>query len=154
MNNFSYPTLQERSRPFAISCEADFVRGSIEISHSNFIGNSIFIKELYKDQLSKRFENLKSIWESETFFSSSIDEIVNNNAYRGIIELGPEVLPLIFEDLKANESHWFYALESITNENPIETEHRGIFSEMKNDWLNWATLNHYINVDESPSISQ
>ncbi|MFM9909955.1 MAG: hypothetical protein ACKVOW_11425 [Chitinophagaceae bacterium] len=142
MINTIYPTIQERQRPVAVSYEAHLVRNNIETCHLLFVGQSVFIQELYKQQLKKRFDFYNSIWKNETVFSSSISEITNNAAYRYIIGLGQEVLPFIINDFKANDNHWFYALEAITGQNPINDNHKGIVPLMKADWLKWAKENN------------
>jgi len=138
---FSYPTIQERQRPIGVSIEAQFVRQNIQTAHDLFMGQSVFIQEMYKKQLSTKFDLYSGIWKTETMFSSNISEITNNSAYRSIIGLGKDIIPFIIEDLKQSENHWFYALELLTGENPIKSEQRGIINLMKSDWLNWAKKN-------------
>jgi hypothetical protein len=141
MTYFSYPKIQERQRPIGVSIEAQFVRQNIQTAHDLFMGQSVFIQEMYKKQLSTKFDLYSGIWKTETMFSSNISEITNNSAYRSIIGLGKDIIPFIIEDLKQSENHWFYALELLTGENPIKSEHRGIINLMKSDWLNWAKKN-------------
>ena len=141
MTYFSYPTIQERHRPIGVSIEAQFIRQNIQTAHDLFMGQSVFIQEMYKKQLSTKFDLYSGIWKTETMFSSNISEITNNSAYRSIIGLGKDIIPFIIEDLKQSENHWFYALELLTGENPIKSEHRGIINLMKSDWLNWAKKN-------------
>ena len=141
MTYFSYPTIQERQRPIGVSIEAQFVRQNIQTAHDLFMGQSVFIQEMYKKQLSTKFDLYSGIWKTETMFSSNISEITNNSAYRSIIGLGKDIIPFIIEDLKQSENHWFYALELLTGENPIKSEQRGIINLMKSDWLNWAKKN-------------
>jgi hypothetical protein len=141
MTYFSYPTIQERQRPIGVSIEAQFIRQNIQTAHDLFMGQSVFIQEMYKKQLGKKFDLYSGIWKTETMFSSNSSEITNNSAYRSIIGLGKDIIPFIIEDLKQSENHWFYALELLTGENPIKSEHRGIINLMKSDWLNWAKKN-------------
>lgn len=141
MTYFSYPTIQERQRPIGVSFEAQFIRQNIQTAHDLFMGQSVFIQEMYKKQLSTKFDLYSGIWKTETMFSSNSSEITNNSAYRSIIGLGKDIIPFIIEDLKQSENHWFYALELLTGENPIKSEHRGIINLMKSDWLNWAKKN-------------
>jgi len=142
MINIVYPTIQERQMPVAVSHEAGSIRNNIEACHLLFVGQSVFIQEMYQQQLKKRFNFYSSIWKNETIFFSSISEITNNAAYRSIIGLGKDVLPFIIEDLKTNDNHWFYALEALTGKNPIKENHKGIVMLMKNDWLEWAKENN------------
>jgi len=141
MTYLFYPTIQERQRPIGVSIEAQFVRQNIQMTHELFMGQSVFIQEMYKQQLSKKFDLYSGIWKTETMFSSNSSEITNNSAYRSIIGLGKDIIPFIIQDLKQSENHWFYALELLTGENPIKNEHRGIINLMKSDWLNWAEKN-------------
>jgi hypothetical protein len=141
MTYFSYPTIQERQRPIGVSIEAQFIRQNIQTAHDLFMGQSVFIQEMYKKQLGTKFDLYSGIWKTETMFSSNSSEITNNSAYRSIIGLGKDIIPFIIEDLKQSENHWFYALELLTGENPIKSEHRGIINLMKSDWLNWAKKN-------------
>lgn len=141
MTYFFYPTIQERQRPMGVSIEAQFVRQNIQTAHDLFMGQSIFIQEMYKKQLSEKFDLYSGIWKTETMFSSNSSEITNNSDYRSIIGLGKDIIPFIIEDLKQSENHWFNALELLTGENPIKSEHRGIINLMKSDWLNWAEKN-------------
>jgi len=139
-----YPPIQEYQRPIAVSYEASFVRMNIETCHSIFMGQSVFANNLFKQQLKKRFDFFKEVWKSETLFSSSISEIINNTAYRSIIGLGQGVIPFIIEDLTLNDNHWFYALEALTGNNPIKESHKGFVPLMKNDWIEWAEQNNLI----------
>ena len=141
MTFLSTPIIQENQRPAAVSFEANFIRSNVENCQTLFVGNSVFIREMYKQQVRRQFDYLNNTWQAETLFSSSINEIVNNSAYRSIINLGGDVLPLIINDLKTTENHWFYALEAITGHNPIKAENKGIVSFMKNDWIEWAENN-------------
>ena len=108
-----------------------------------FIGHSVFASQLYQRRLDRKFKILKSVWENDTVFSSSISEITNHPAYHSVIKLGKEVVPLIIEDLQSTNNHWFYALEYLTGSNPITQEHQGLVPLMKQDWINWYQ-NHFV----------
>jgi hypothetical protein len=125
----------------AVSHEAVFIKKNTEYTRDVFVEGSVFVKEMYKRELRVKFDSYTITWLNETMFTSSSSEIFSNNAYRSIIGLGTEVIPLIIEDLKINDYHWFYALESLTGVNPIQKEHRGVIQLMKEDWLNWAEDN-------------
>ncbi|MCI1267914.1 MAG: hypothetical protein LKG19_15165 [Saprospiraceae bacterium] len=141
MTNLFYPTIQERYRSYGVSIEAQYVSQNVQSTHDLFIGQSIFIRAMYNQQLKKKFELYSSLWKKETMFSSSSSEITNNAAYRSIIGLGTDIIPFIIHDLQQSENHWFYALEQLTGENPISNDHIGVIKLMKSDWLNWAEIN-------------
>lgn len=143
MKTYSYtgPSMIENQRPLSVSYEGQFMRDLVNTNHNLYIGHSVFNKALYKKKLKMKFDLYNSTWQNETMFLSSISEITNNGAYRSIIDLGGDVVPLIIDDLLNSENHWFYALEAITGINPIKKEHRGDFNGMKSDWIEWAENN-------------
>lgn len=58
--------------------------------------------------------------------------------YQRIIGMGPSVVPLILEELSREPDQWFWALESITEENPVPSEARGSVPQMTEAWLQWG----------------
>jgi hypothetical protein len=104
-------------------------------------GRSVFMYEKKRQVIKAQFEQYKDEWEMITAFSSSINEIVNNNPYRSIIGLGKDVVPFIISDLAKTQNYWFHALTKITGENPIPKEHSGDINSMVKDWLGWAEKN-------------
>lgn len=84
------------------------------------------------------FRALARRWKDETRFMSSTTDIAAHPAYRQIIGMGYDALPLIFEDLRNEPNHWFRALKAITGENPIPAEARGKVPKMTQAWLSWA----------------
>lgn len=97
-----------------------------------------------QNKFKDKFDNLSRKWKEETLITSSVSEIISNKSYLEIIDMGREVLPLIFQDLKSDPAFWFFALEKLTGFNPIESSHRGIIKLMKEDWLKWGKENGYV----------
>ena len=95
--------------------------------------------------LQEAFSALAERWRAETGDSSSIMRIVMHPAYQRIIGMGSAAIPLILDDLARTESHWFWALQSITGENPIPYDARGYVDRMTEAWLEWGRQ-HGINV--------
>lgn len=91
--------------------------------------------------LRDQFLDLSKKWREETIFTSSMTEIVLNDAYQQIIGMGPDVLPYIFDDLQTKGGHWFWALRAITRENPVKPEDVGNIKRMTESWLEWARCN-------------
>jgi len=58
--------------------------------------------------------------------------------YVAIIDAGPEMVPLILEELRDHGGHWFVALSELTGECPIPTEYAGNIAKMRECWLNWG----------------
>jgi hypothetical protein len=93
--------------------------------------------------LSQRFEALAAQWRRETRHLSLMSDIVLNTAYQQIISMGKPAIALILQDLKQQPDHWFWALRSITGENPIQQEDRGRLPQMAEAWLEWGRQHGY-----------
>jgi hypothetical protein len=88
--------------------------------------------------LALRFDSLAQRWREETEFASAPSALFMHQAYQEIIGLGPAVLPLVLRDLGETRDHWFWALRSITAENPVPPEERGKVERMVERWLEWG----------------
>ena len=84
-----------------------------------------------------RFYELKQEWEEETFELSSITEISMHPAYQQIIGMGPVAIPFIIYELITKPNHWFWALKSITGEDPVPANKRGKMKDMSLAWIHW-----------------
>lgn len=91
-----------------------------------------------------RFKRLKTEWEAETAHFSSITKIAMHPAYQQIIGMGQLAIPLIFSAMGKKPDHWFWALRSITGEDPVLPEHRGRLKQMTDDWLKWGREQGYL----------
>ncbi len=85
-----------------------------------------------------KFQELKAIWNADTAILSSITEIAMHPAYQQIIGMGRNAIPLILAEMKETPGHWFWALKSITGEDPVLPEQRGRIKEMTEAWINWG----------------
>ena len=107
---------------------------------------SVPLKELREpaaETIEVRFRSLAAIWHKETDFLSSMSQASNHPAYRQIIELGQEVVPLLLRDLEDHHTHWFTALHAITGAQPIPKSVAGDIPKMAEAWLRWARDNGY-----------
>lgn len=91
-----------------------------------------------------RFSNLKEEWGAETAALSSVTDISMHPAYQQIIGMGPIVIALILSEMVRKPGHWFWALKSITGEDPVSPEQRGRINEMTEAWLSWGREQRYI----------
>lgn len=91
-----------------------------------------------------RFLTLKTQWEADTATMSSAVEIAMHPAYQQIIGMGETVVRLILVEMKKKPGHWFWALKSITGEDPILLEQRGRMKEMTQAWLRWGKEHGYL----------
>jgi hypothetical protein len=88
--------------------------------------------------LAERFASLAEQWLNAVELVSSTSQMIEHPAYRAIIALGVDVVPLLLQSLESGPIHWFEALETITGENPVPAEHWGRIMAMRGDWLDWG----------------
>ncbi len=95
-------------------------------------------------KITERFERLATQWKRQRGPTSSISEMALQPAYQQIIGLGPVAIPLLLQELEHAPDHWFWALKSITGEDPVLAEHRGHLRAMAEDWLTWGREHGYV----------
>lgn len=96
------------------------------------------------ESTAEKFGRLASQWKKETRLLSSTDDIASHPSYQQIIGLGCESLPFIFDDLRRESSHWFWALSAITGADPVANQDRGNIPRMREAWLTWGRLAGYV----------
>jgi len=98
----------------------------------------INICEISTEPLYAKFKRLLNEWRKESMLMSSITDMVMLQSYQTIIGMGPAALRLILNELKHNPDYLFYALEIITETNPILHEEEGNLERMTKAWLKWG----------------
>jgi hypothetical protein len=73
----------------------------------------------------ERFQRLAADWKEQTRFLSNSAQMAILKPYQRIIGMGPPVVPLILDELRREPDQWFWALESITEQNPVPPEAMG-----------------------------
>lgn len=91
-----------------------------------------------------KFQNLVTTWKKDTIFLSSSSEKFSHPAYLKIIGLGEPAVSLILKEMKENGGHWFLALRSITDEDPVNSADAGKIKKMTEAWLQWGMQNGYL----------
>ena len=86
----------------------------------------------------ERFRALSSQWRQATRFLSADEDIAMHPAYQQIIGMGAKILPSILGELAARLDHWFWALEAIAGESPVDPNDAGDLERMRNAWLEWG----------------
>jgi hypothetical protein len=90
-----------------------------------------------------RFNRLRDKWKSERGPESSTTRLVMHPTYQMIIGMGPQIIPLLLRELEQQVDAWFWALQAITEEDPVPQEHRGNWKEMAKAWLAWGKTHGY-----------
>lgn len=83
------------------------------------------------------FEELADQWQRETSHLSFVSQRMRHPAYTRIINMGKSVVPLIIKQLEQEPDHWFYALTSLTGENPIPADFTGTVNDAADLWIQW-----------------
>jgi hypothetical protein len=86
----------------------------------------------------ERFHRLAAEWKEQSHFLSNSAQMAMLRPYQRIIGMGPIAVPLILEELRREPDHWFWALEAITEEDPVPPEARGQVRRMAEAWVQWG----------------
>ncbi len=89
---------------------------------------------LTSEEIEKIFQQLVNQWQKETRGISSSTEVILHPADQQIIGMGREVVPLLLRELEEKSGRWFWALKSITRQDPVPSELRGKTKEMIKIW--------------------
>ncbi|MBD2437213.1 hypothetical protein H6G69_10435 [Nostoc sp. FACHB-110] len=82
-------------------------------------------------------------WREETRGVSSTNQMSMHPAYQQIIGMGEAVIPVLLRELERKSGRWFWALKSISREDPVSSEYRGNTKEMTKAWLEWGRQRGY-----------
>ncbi len=88
--------------------------------------------------VSERFHRLAAEWKEQSRFLSNSAQMAMLRPYQRIIGMGTPVVPLILEELRREPDQWFWALESITEQNPVPPEAMGKVRLMAQAWVQWG----------------
>ena len=89
----------------------------------------------------QRFNSLVSSWRKERGIASSVTKMVMCPSYQRIIGMGGKAVPLILRHMEKegdDPDRWFWALEMITDANPVPADAYGDTVRMAQAWLDWA----------------
>lgn len=98
----------------------------------------VFTVAVPTEELLTEFHFLATEWKRQSRLLSNGIQKAMLQPYQRIIGMGRPVVPLILEDLQREPAHWFWALESITGENPVPEAERGSVPKSVEAWLNWG----------------
>lgn len=90
------------------------------------------------------FQQLVARWHVERGASASPVYMAMCPAYQRIMAMGDRAIPLILRQLEIegdNPDHWFWALNYLTNTNPVPLAERGDMKKMSAAWIRWGQRN-------------
>ena len=85
-----------------------------------------------------RFQRLAAEWKEKSRYLSNTAQMAMLKPYQQIIGMGVPAVPLILEELQREPNQWFWALEAITQENPVPPEDEGRVRKMAQAWVEWG----------------
>jgi len=85
-----------------------------------------------------RFRRHLAEWKEQSRYLSNTAQMAMLRPYQQIIGMGAAAVPLILEELQREPGQWFWALESITEENPVAPEQAGRVRAMADAWIQWG----------------
>jgi hypothetical protein len=91
--------------------------------------------------LDHTFQSLAAEWRVATRFAAAPSVAAEHPAYRAVIDLGPDVVPLILAALMDASEPWFAALRELTGVDPVPFEDRGRPAASAGHWLAWGRAN-------------
>lgn len=95
------------------------------------------------DELERIFNGLVQQVLASTRAESSTQRIALHPAYQQIIGLGQPAVPLLLREVEKRSGRWFWALKSITREDPVALGDRGRTKKMIEAWLSWGKEQGY-----------
>lgn len=97
-----------------------------------------------KYDVRERFLQLAAQWKERSKYLSNTAQMAMLKPYQQIIGMGECAVPLILEELLREPDHWFWALEAITQENPVPPADVGKVRLMAQAWIDWGKQQGYI----------
>ncbi|MEX0725656.1 MAG: hypothetical protein WEB58_16260 [Planctomycetaceae bacterium] len=92
----------------------------------------------------ERFQKLAAEWKTQSRYLSNSAQMAMLKPYQQIIGMGTAAVPMILEELQREPDQWFWALESITAENPVPDEAAGRVRQMAQAWIDWGRERGYL----------
>lgn len=97
-----------------------------------------------KADAAERFRRLADEWKAKSKPLSNTSQMAMLRPYQRIIGMGWEALPFIFAELLREPDQWFWALEAITEEDPVPPEAAGKMSFMAQAWIEWGKQRGFV----------
>lgn len=85
-----------------------------------------------------RFRRLAAEWKEQSNHLSNSAQMAMLRPYQRIIGMGWEAVPFILDELRREPDQWFWALEAITEQNPVPPEANGRVRQMAQAWIEWG----------------
>lgn len=86
--------------------------------------------------LREKFNRLAAEWRADTDHHSAVPIVYLHDSYQDILGMGPQVLCLILEDLRATEARWLWALRHIAGRDVADGCES--YADAVAAWIEWG----------------
>jgi hypothetical protein len=91
----------------------------------------------YSDYVDIFYSSLQK-WKSETYFMSSIDDIMNHPSIAVIVRIGNPMISLILHEIRREPSVLCFALDDILKKTPYSSQDVGNIKKICEAWIAWG----------------
>lgn len=97
-------------------------------------------KERFEEYLVKQAKYLVYEWEKNTKFMSSCDRMIEDQAFQKIINMGPQVIPVIFNLMVKNIyfCHWYLIFKYLGVKVDLPAKYMGHIDMMNAAYEKWG----------------
>jgi len=97
-----------------------------------------------REDIEAEFSELVRQWKSARRAKFLVFTLAMHPAYQKIIGMGKPAIRLILSELNREVDHWFWALETISREDPVPESSKGNMEEMARIWTQWGREHGYV----------
>ncbi len=97
-----------------------------------------------QDAARERFRRHLAQWKEQSRYLSNSAQMAMLRPYQQIIGMGLTAVPFILEELSREPDQWFWALECITEENPVPHTDAGRVRAMADAWIRWGAERGFV----------
>ncbi len=91
-----------------------------------------------------RFQRLAAEWKRKSHYISNTAQMALLLPYQRIIGMRLDAVPLILQELQQEPDRWFWALEAITEEDPVPADAKGKVAQMADAWIEWGKQKGFV----------
>lgn len=91
-----------------------------------------------------KFGRLAKQWKKETAHVSSNSQRAVHPAYQRIIGMGEAAIPFLLHELDREPDDWFWALNTITEADPVPARARGKMERIARAWITWGRKRGFV----------
>lgn len=116
---------------------ADIARCYERTYNAEFIEYPAVYKQS-RSALELRFKRLSKVWKRETVLYSNAKDITRHRAFKQIVGLGKQIIPLVLREYEHDPGHWDMVLTALADTDPVPNSCAGDVYQIRHHWLAWG----------------